>query len=256
MSQDTKDVRAEIRAMHEKIQTVSYYELLEIKSDIDDVAIKGLLQKQFRGLAKKWHVDRFSQFDLGPDKDLLQEIFSTINTAQTVLGDPERRATYDMEVSGANMDISLIINAESAYRKGLSMLSTGANRGAHEQFRVASESNPEDKEYRAHFLYTSYLELPKNDESHVLDRVAAQKIYDELNEISQVLVDKDWLLAFLGVVALGLKREREAENLFYAATSANSKNLIAQRQMRILKMRRENKKGFFEKLKAKFSPKK
>src|SRR5690554_5539432 len=121
MSEDTQDVRAEIHVMYEKIQSASYYELLDIRIEIDDVAIKEQIQRQFRALAKKWHVDRFSQYDLGEDKALLQEIFSAINTAQSVLSDPQKRASYDMELSGANTDISSIINAESSFRKGQSM---------------------------------------------------------------------------------------------------------------------------------------
>jgi curved DNA-binding protein CbpA len=256
MSQDTKAVRDEIRAMHARLQTISYYELFEVPADLDNTAIKDQVQRQFRQLAKKWHIDRYSGQDLGDERSTLQEIFATINTAQATLTDPNKRAAYDLERSGSNTDITSIINAETAFRKGQSMLSTGANKGAHEQFRLASQANQDDKEYRAHFLYTSYLELNKDANGHVTNRGEAQKIYDELNEISQKLVDRDWLLAFLGVVCLGLKRDKEAQSLFYQATSLNSKNLIAQRQMRLLKMRSEQKKGFFGQLMDKLSAKK
>lgn len=254
MSQDTEAVRREIRQMHQSLAETSYYDLLGLKSGLDDAIIKQQATKEFRQLAKKWHVDRFSAHDLGDDKKLVQEIFATINTAHQVLTDPDKRAEYDLQLSGANTDISSILTAENAFRKGQKMLETGAHAGAHEQFKIASEYNVDDQEYRAHFLYTEYLLIQKNAEGTPLKRTRAQEIFKELDTISMELTDRDWLLTFMGVVAEGLGRTREAEGLFHQAMQHNPRNVEAKRHLRLMDMRKNKKKGFFAQLMEKLKP--
>ncbi|RAL23647.1 hypothetical protein DL240_05665 [Lujinxingia litoralis] len=252
MSQDIEAVRQEIRQMYQRISQASYYELLGVQDGLDQTVIKQQATREFRQLAKKWHVDRFSAHDLGDDKKLVQEIFSTLNTAQQVLSDPDKRAQYDLERSGANTDIGSILNAESAFRKGQTMLETGAHAGAHEQFKMASENNPDDLEYRAHFLYTEYLQIPKNQDGTPLKRTRAQAIFKELDTISVELTDRDWLLTFMGVVSEGLGRVREAEGLFHQAMQHNPRNVNAKRHLRLIEMRKGKKKGFFAQFLEKF----
>ena len=255
MAQETEDVRAKIEGMQKKLEDINYYELFEVDSKLEGDALRTEVTRQFRQLAKEWHVDRYDTDALGEGyRESLQEIFSAINTAYQVLTDKEKRTEYDMELSGENTDIGSILNAESAFRKGQNMLTTGAHKGAHEQFRIAHDENPDDLEYRAHFLYTEYLLIPKDESGTPKSKSRAQEIYDELDELLNEMPEKDWLLTFLGVVAMGLNRDREARALFNEALQFNPKNVVAKRQQRLLKMRaeREKNKGFFAKLMDKF----
>ncbi len=246
MAQDIEELRREIQKMHNQLKTSTYYELLDVSPHLDDTSIKQQVAINFRTLAKKWHVDRYHSLDIGADREKIQEIFQALNTANQILSDSKRRADYNAELNGDNTDISAIINAESAFRRGQSMLEQGSFRGAHVQFESAFNLNPNDNEYRAHYLYTEYLLISKNDEGKPLERSRAQKIYDELSDLNAKLPDKDWIRAFLATVALGLGREAEAESLFRDALLINPKNHSAQRQLRILEMRKSRaKKGFF-----------
>ena len=256
MAQDTDALREKIDGMHRKIEEISHYDLLDIDPELDHSEIERQAAIAFRNLAKEWHVDRYDTDALGGDeyRQKLQEIFSAINTARQVLTDQEKRTEYDMELSGENTDIGAILTAENAFRKGQNMLATDAYEGAYKQFEIAHENNPDDLEYKAHFLYAKYMMAPKDEKGVARNRSEVQEIYDELDSILEQKPDQDWLLVFLGEVALGLKRFREAQNLFNEALQFNPRNVNAKRQKRLLEMRkkREQNKGFFAKLMDKF----
>ena len=256
MDQDTEETKDKIDRMYNRIDEEGFYELLDVDPELSEDEIVDEATNSFRQLAKEWHVDRYDTDALGGEeyRQKLQEIFSTVNTAHQVLTDDEKRTEYDMEMSGENTDIGAILNAENAFRKGQNMLSSGSYKGAHEQFRIACEENPDDIEYRAHFLYTQYMLLPKDEDGTPEDRSDAKEIYDEMDSILEEIPDRDWLLAYLGVVAMGLKRYREAQSLFDESLQYNPKNTMAKRQKRLIKMRqkRAENKGFFAKLLDKF----
>ncbi len=257
MDQETEDVRKKIDAMLQRLEDTTYYELLDVDAELDGDELTREATNKFRQLAKEWHVDRYDIDTLGGQdyREKLQEIFSTINTAHQVLTDSEKRVEYDMELSGENTDIGAILTAENAFRKGQSMLDTGAYKGAHKQFGIACEENPEDIEYRAHHLYTEYLLVPKDEHGDPKDRKRVKEIYDELDAIVEEIPDRAWLLTFLGVVAMGLKSYREANALFNEALQYDPKNVSAKRQKRMLKMKskRAKNKGFFAQLLEKFN---
>ena len=108
----------------------------------------------------------------------------------------------------------------------------------------------DELEYRAHMLYTEYLLIPKDESGEAKQRQRAKEIFQELDQINMELTEKDWLLAFLGTVSIGLGQARQAEGLFQEALMANSQNTNAKRQLRLLRSRRrkKKKKGFFAKL--------
>lgn len=241
-----------IDEMHQRIEHMSYYELLEIEpGQVDERAVV----KQFRLKARDWHADRFSAANLDEDyRQKLQEIFAALNTAQQTLADGEKRAEYDMKLEAGDQNIEDIIDAENSYRRGKSMLERGNYQAAHEQFVRAVELHGEEQEYRAHLLYTEYLQLPKNDAGISLNRMRTQEIHRELDAISAKKPEDDSLLTFLGVVALGLNQVNQAKGLFTEALQHNPRNIEAQRQRRLITMReeREASKGFFGKLMDKF----
>jgi curved DNA-binding protein CbpA len=253
MADNLEDVHQKIDKMHARIDEDSYYELLGL--DAEQPADSKTVMKQFRLQAKDWHADRYSGFDLDVEyKQKLQEIFAALNTAQQTLSDVDKRADYDFKLQAGDQNIENIINAEGAFRRGKNMLQTGSYGGAHEQFKRAHEFHPEEEEYRAHLLYTEYLQIPKSEDGKALKRTRAKEIFDEIDEISRTKTEDDSILTFLGVVAMGLGDLRKAQGLFNEALQHNRENVVAQRQLRLIKMRkeRESKKGFFDKLLEKF----
>jgi len=63
----------------------SYYDVLGVKKDIDDAALKSA----YRKLARKYHPD------VSTDKAAAEEKMKAINEAFDVLSDPQKRAEYD-----------------------------------------------------------------------------------------------------------------------------------------------------------------
>ncbi|MBW8065514.1 MAG: DnaJ domain-containing protein [Nitrospira sp.] len=69
---------------------LDYFETLGVSRDASDVAIK----KAYRKLALQYHPDR------NPDSKTAEEKIREINAAYEVIGDPERRKTYERLLVG------------------------------------------------------------------------------------------------------------------------------------------------------------
>lgn len=250
MSQDLAQLKAEIDAMYALIKEGNYYDILGVKQDADTPAI-GLAYRQ---LTKKWHVDRFNTVDLGDDRAKIQEIFAAINDANRVLSNKDKRQEYDEE-NEEGPDIGAILEAESVYRRGKNMMNTGAHKGAYEAFKRAHELAPDEVEYRANLIYCEFLLTEKNDKGEVTNKKRASEIFAELDVINEKLKGKDWLLGFMGTVAMGLGQEKKAESLLREASYANPNNLDVKRQLRLIDMRKNKKETFMDKLNKMFSKK-
>ena len=257
MTSDLEDAQQKINEKYDEIQEQNYYEVLGVGED----AQRQEIAKKFRKLAKKWHADRYSGYDLGADeKEKLQEIFSEINNAHRTLSSPKERDDYDASLEAEDTDIESVIDAEGAFRRGQNMLDNGSIKGAHAQFEQAVELSPEEEsDYRGHLLYTEYMTLPKDDEgkpSTSSARERTREIFRELDDIADNQSDpQGWLFAFMGHVAQGLGKMREAKSLFNEALRHDRNNRLAQRQKRLLEMRekRKEEEGFFSKIISKFT---
>ena len=246
MSVDAEKIRDEIRRMHEMLESLTHYELLGVEQD----ASTEVITTTFRQLAKKWHVDRFSQAGLSVmEREMVQDIFSALNDAHRTLIDPQRRADYDYEHDDSP-SVADILTAENEFLRGKNMLKTGSYKGAHELFKSASESNPDEREYKAYFLYTEYLQIPKDENGRLTIKARSATILKEFEDIHTAIGDKEWLLLFMGQVELGLGNERKAVGCFREVLYMNPHNHEAKRQIRLLEMRKNNPKneGFFAKL--------
>lgn len=102
------------------VQFQDYYEILGVKRDADDKAIKAA----YRKLARKWHPD----LHRGKKQEEAEEKFKQINEAYEVLSDSEKRSKYDR--LGAN------------WRAGDNFDAPPDMDGVH--FYTGSNFNPED----------------------------------------------------------------------------------------------------------------
>jgi curved DNA-binding protein CbpA len=86
------EFRAELRELARSLPQLTYYELLELPRSADAAAVRdGFFQQ-----SKRYHPDRYFRRNIGPYRDLINEIYKRVVAAHDVLRDPEQRASYDL----------------------------------------------------------------------------------------------------------------------------------------------------------------
>lgn len=260
MARDIEDVIASIEEMFERVEQGNYYDILGLAPDAPSSAVTPL----YRELAKTWHVDRYSMYDLGEHKVMLQKIFAEVNNANRTLSDEGRRAEYDASLNGEDGDlasaeeVAALINADTFFLRGKNFLKQGSYKGASEQFTEAAKLNPQDDDIKAYSLYSEYLLIPKNAEGRAAATQRANEIYTELSDMLAARGgDIDWLMVFIATVGLGIGKERQSKSIFREVLMISPNNFDAQRQLRLLEMRkdRDSKEGLLDKLKGFFAKK-
>lgn len=249
------EIEEDIDEKFEEVESGNYYEIL----GVDEEASTDTISDKFKELAKEWHADSFKEYDLDEEyRDKVQKIFAEINNGYRTLSDPDQREEYDAALEAEDADIESVIDAESAFRRGQNLLDAGRIEPAHEKFREAQEQS-EEHDYRAHYLYTEYLLISKDDEGRPKDTSRAEDIAEELDDIHDDINDrKGWLFAFRGVVQQGLGKTSKAKRLYSEAQRLDPDNHLAERRLRLLRMREkredDNDGGFLSNLLSKIMP--
>jgi curved DNA-binding protein CbpA len=253
MSKGSETTLQEIAQMHEMIQEANHYEVLGLDRMEFDASKLGAL---YRGLAKKWHMDRLNALELSDeDKLKAQQIFSAITQAHRTLSSEEKRLEYDEEIdAGEGMDVTALLEADSIFLRGKNTLAQGSYSGAYDMFNEAHSLNPEDRHIIIHQLYTEFMLLPKKSGGTPINMKRAEDIYNALDEFHEAMEDEDWFKVFLGGVAEGVGKDRRAIYLYREALMINPSNREAQRQKRIFEMRKEKQANpsFMDRLKGLF----
>ncbi len=83
-------VHEELQALQEKLDSLTYYELLGVPTD----ATVSMIQSAFLGQAKKWHPDKW-RGEQASSRDEASRIFGRISEAHQVLINEEQRKEYD-----------------------------------------------------------------------------------------------------------------------------------------------------------------
>jgi len=124
---------------------VTFYDTLGIERDAPDPEIR----KAFRGLALKYHPDRFA----GDQRADAEERFQGITEAFNVLSHPESREKYDKEISQGT-DVKTMDAKEISRRlaaKGSQLMREGKMAEAIECLKTAVDHD--DDNARAHYFY-------------------------------------------------------------------------------------------------------
>jgi curved DNA-binding protein CbpA len=88
--------RRELVALSRQVDDVNYYEFYGIEPDAD----VGEIKKSYFHLSKRYHPDKHFGGELGPFKEMLEEVFQHITRAYRILTDEQRRESYDADLGG------------------------------------------------------------------------------------------------------------------------------------------------------------
>jgi len=207
------------------------YEILESKpsSNTDD------LRKHYFALAKRWHTDMYQGVDLGEEKRLLDEMFAAVGDAYGTLSDPAKRADYDAiqerRSKGLPTEMSDIMQAEASFKKGEALLTRGENIAALRELEEAKRINPGEAEFLALWALAFYM---VNNQSKPAITATLKAL-----EMNPMLARAEEIL---GRIYKGENDNKKAKNHFEKCLELNPKNINAQRELRLMEMRRDSDK--------------
>ena len=205
------------------------------------------VRKSFYNMVKKYHPDRFFEQNALPDlKDKVNALFQHISDAHETLSDANAKARYlndpQGEKSSSTTSLDNILQAETAFQKGIIFFRVKKYDQAQKAFAEALEISPSEAEYLMYQAWCAYKFNPK----------AADVIINaRKNLLRAIELNPKLSLAhlFLGYVCKDEGNEKEALRRFEKAIQCNPNCTEALREIRLMGMRKEKeKKGLFGKM--------
>lgn len=238
-SSDPKSLIQEINQLHARLDTLTYYELLEVAPDCP--ATK--LQSQYRAKARKWHTDNYAKVELGLARPKLLEIFHRINTAYEVLSDVDKRAEYNVrlerEAQGLSVDVAQVFRAEALVDEAILNIKRRRYTEAKRQLEEAIALNPKDAIYHTHLGWATY--------NH--DRNAASAQNNAILELKQAIaLQENAPLAYqyLGQIYFDQKDYKNARIWWRRCQEWEPKNQVASHGFRLIASREEKERQGFK----------
>jgi tetratricopeptide (TPR) repeat protein len=245
---DSKSIAEDVDDAFAKLKTSTDYEILGVARDATEKSIR----LRFRELAKKYHADRYGGMGL-PAEVLakMTDLLGRISRAHSTLTNPTKRSEYDatlaMQAAGVPTDVKTILEAETHFKAGETLLEAGRFRLALERLDAACKLNPAEPEFGAVAAYCKYFTLPRDRKTdQATDRAMTKAIINHINTFLQEHTNNDKVCNYLGIIAKAEGEEERAMEYFQEALAVNPKNIVAARELRLHETRK--KKGFFKRL--------
>jgi tetratricopeptide (TPR) repeat protein len=155
---EAEKMRAEVLDRLERLDSLDFYELLGVARD----APHGAIRKAYFLAAKRYHPDAIVRLGLQEIRTQAGEVFSKIAEANEVLSNPERRAAYDRSLEGGaeELDVRVVAQAETFYRKGEILIRMGDFRGALDYLKNAVQLYPDEAAYQRDLAWAYYKKSP------------------------------------------------------------------------------------------------
>ncbi len=208
-----------------------FFERLGLERDATQPQVK----QAYLALAKQFHPDRFARAALSDLAPKVKELFTAVNEAYEVLSDDKKRADY-LRAQGGGAGGGGSGAAQVDFKKGEACLKSRDFARARGFFEAAIRQDPR-AEYRAALAWCYLVDPAQRDRQKAKDLVA------------EALKDPGCDRACY-VCAVLLREENDeegAERMFRAALKANPKHLDAEREIRLIEMRRKKGGGLFKK---------
>jgi tetratricopeptide (TPR) repeat protein len=237
------DAQRRIQDKWQQIESQDYWGILGVREGATDAQ----LRSAYMHLARVWHVDNFSSFDLGPSSTTLTDVFQRIAEAYEVLSNPTKRGNWEaglaLQAAGVNTDVGALLDAESDFAKARTLLERGEMKAAAKIFATVYEVNPSNAEWRAHHMYCSWW-----TDRNVKEAPAVARDLEKLHKEVVHLADASYFAGRLYLEAGDLAMARK---MFRRVLNQQKSHAMANRDMRLLVRKEEEaakKKGFFAKL--------
>jgi curved DNA-binding protein CbpA len=219
----------EILQAYDKALNASHYEIL----GVDEKVTPELAREAYFKQAKRWHSDRFSGIDIGPEAgEMVQELFRRAGEAQKVLTDPEQRKSYDFvrerQAKGLPTDVNVILEAEGMFQKAQVLVRRGQAAGAEPLLRKAVEMNKGEAEFWCYFGFAVHA---------AKGQAGVREAREALNRSLEMNPKLAVAHEFLGRIARIEGQLGEAQKELKIALQMNPKNHEAERELRLMNMR-------------------
>ena len=216
-----------------------YFTLL----DVSESDSREQVRKSFYNMVKKYHPDRFFEQNALPDlKDKVNALFQHISDAHETLSDANAKTRYlndrQGEKKSSTTTLENILQAETAFQKGIIFFRVKKYNQAQKAFAEALEICPNEAEYLMYQTWSAYKFNPK----------ATDIIKTRTNLLRAIELNPTLSLAhlFLGYVCKDKGNEKEARRHFEKAIQVDPNCTEALREIRLMSMRKEKeKKGLF-----------
>jgi curved DNA-binding protein CbpA len=243
------DVEATRRQMESKAKVVEAENLFEVLG-LPPTAGREDVKNAYFEAARRYHPDRLGSLGLDNMRPEVEKIFRRVSEAYGTLYDDTQREAYRQAMNKprtgddaeAHAKAMKILEAEMAFRRGEIAMRKNDYNGALPELEAAVKANPTEGE---HLAYLTWVKLCLGQLNHT----SARPIFQEATKLSPKCARAYY---FLGVC---MKEENEVDKAYNAFKKANDldpRMLDAEREMRLINMRKEKtKSGLFSKLLSK-----
>ena len=204
------------------------------------------VRKSFYNMVKKYHPDRFLEQNALPDlKDKVNALFQHISDAHETLSDANAKTRYlndrQGEKNSSSTSLENILQAETAFQKGIISFRVKKYDQAQKAFAEALEICPNEAEYLMYQTWSAYKFNPKTTDINKTRTNLLRAI--ELNPTLSLAH------LFLGYLCKDKGNDKEALRHFEKAIQVDPNCTEALREIRLMSMRKEKeKKGLFGKM--------
>jgi curved DNA-binding protein CbpA len=239
---DVDSVRKQLLVKAGAVETQNLFEVLEIPL----TATKDEVKQAYFVAAKRYHPDRLVSMGLEALRPDVEKIFRRVSEAYGTLFDDARRNEYKTTLgkpkeddAAAHAKAMKMLEADMALRRGEVLLKKNDFLGSIAEFESAVNLDPQNGEHLAYLTWARVC--------------AGQTTYADakglLNQAVKLSPRCAQAYYYLGVCMKQEKDVDRAYGMFKKAHELNSRLLDAEREMRLINMRKEKEKssgGFFD----------
>ncbi|HEX6838775.1 MAG TPA: DUF4388 domain-containing protein [Polyangia bacterium] len=239
---DVESVRKQLIAKSAVVETQNLFEVLEVPT----TATRDEVKQAYFVAAKRYHPDRLVSMGLEALRGDVEKIFRRVSEAYGTLFDDARRNEYKQTLgkpkeddAAAHAKAMKMLEADMALRRGEVLLKKNDFLGAIHEFEAAVNLDPQNGE---HLAYLTWARVCANQTTYA----DAKGLLNQAVKLSPRCAQAYY---YLGICLKEEKDVDRAYGMFKKAHELNARLIDAEREMRVINMRKEKEKssgGFFD----------